>query len=167
MWMLFFGFLMRRYPLEALPGGVGYVTFLAPGTCCMTVLFGASQSSISLIRDMQTGFLHRVADTPASRWLLHAGKPGADVLRLAAQALVVALLGADLVFCIGPLLVALLTLVLFAIGFASLSRPTALRARAQESMAAFVHPLLAIGVDLFVLATAEMPRFARTRDRWN
>ena len=59
----------------------------------MTVLLGASQSGISLIRDVQTGFLERVLSTPASRTSVLFGKVAADVSRLLLQAVLVAVLG--------------------------------------------------------------------------
>jgi len=57
----------------------------------MTVLFGASQSGIGLIRDLQTGFLQRILASPASTFAVLGGKLLADVLRLLAQALFVLL----------------------------------------------------------------------------
>ena len=52
----------------------------------LTVLLGASQAGVELIRDMQTGFLQRVLDTPAPRAALLLGKVGSDVGRLLVQA---------------------------------------------------------------------------------
>ena len=76
------------------PGGeIRYLDFLLPGICAMTILFGASQSGIELIRDMQTHFLGRLLNAPADRRLLLIGKLTADVSRLLAQATLVFLLG--------------------------------------------------------------------------
>jgi ABC-2 type transport system permease protein len=52
MWILFFGFLFQRFNVGLVLHGVRYLDFLVPGVCAMTVLFGASQSGIGLIRDM-------------------------------------------------------------------------------------------------------------------
>jgi ABC-2 type transport system permease protein len=158
MWMLFFGFLMQRYPLSDLPANLSYTSFLAPGICAMTVLFGASQSGIGLIRDIQTGFLQRMLATPASRFEIHSGKVIADCLRLMAQAglvaLIAVLVGASLHFTFLPLLCGALALFLFALGFASLSSIVALRTGRQETMATFVH---LVNMPLFFTSTALVP----------
>lgn len=165
MWMAFFGFLFQRYRLVDLGEAVAYLDFLAPGVCAMTVLFGASQSGIGWIRDVQTGFLPRLLNTPASHHALLAGKLLADVLRLLAQALVVLLLalalGARLSPAWGAVLPAALCLVLFAAAFSSLSCALALRTRAQEAMAAFVH---LVNLPILFTSTALVP--ARQMPEW-
>jgi len=157
-WMAFFGFLFERYPLESLGGGVGYLDFLAPGVCAMTVLFGASQSGIGWIRDLQTGFLPRMLNTPASAGAILGGKILADVLRLLVQAtavlLLALLLGARLDPRWGDLPAALLGLLLFAAAFSSLSCFVALKTRTQEVMATFVH---LVNMPLLFTSTALVP----------
>ncbi len=73
-WMLFFGFLFHRYQLDLAYPGVSYLEFLVPGICTMTVLFGASQSGSGLLRDIQTGFLYRMLESPAPRSAIIGGK---------------------------------------------------------------------------------------------
>lgn len=173
MWMLFFGFLMQRFPVEELPAAVDYTSFLLPGICAMTVLFGASQVGIGLIRDMQSGFLQRVLASPAPRWVLHAGKLSADGIRLLLQLVVVlglgVLVGASVSLAVLPLLLALLTAFFFAVAFGSLSCFLALRSRKQETMAAFVH---AVNMPVFFTSTAlvpqrQMPEWLAVVAAWN
>lgn len=172
MWMAFFGFLFQRYRVDP-GGGVAYLDFLTPGVCAMTVLFGASQSGIGWIRDLHTGFLPRMLNTPASHHALLFGKVSADVLRLLAQALVVILLalmlGARLSPAWGAVLPAALCLALFATAFSSLSCALALRTRAQEAMAVFVHlvnlPILFTSTAL--VPVRQMPEWLAAAARWN
>lgn len=172
-WMLFFGFLFHRYELLGLPAAVTYLDFLAPGVCAMTVLFGASQSGVGWIRDVHTGFLPRMLHTPASHHALLAGKLAADVARLLAQAAVVLALALALGARLHPdwsgLPAAVLCLALFALAFSSLSCALALRTRAQEAMAAFVHlvnlPLLFTSTAL--VPVRQMPDWLATAARWN
>jgi ABC-2 type transport system permease protein len=139
----------------------------------MTVLFGASQAGVGWIRDLQTGFLPRLLNTPASHHALLAGKLLADVARLLAQALVVVvlalLLGARLSPTWPAVLPAGLCLALFALAFASLSSALALRTRAQEAMAAFVHlvnlPILFTSTAL--VPARHMPDWLAAAARWN
>lgn len=138
-WMLFFGFLFERFAVQ---GHGRYLDFLAPGVCGMTVLFGASQSGIGFIRDLQTGFLARLAAAARGPHPLLAGKIGADVARLFLQAVLVLALAAALGFrpqLTWALLPAALPLALFGAAMSCLSSAFALRARTQEAMAAYVH----------------------------
>jgi ABC-2 type transport system permease protein len=179
LWMAFFGFLFQRFPvaelgeLSASGGTVSYLDFLAPGVCAMTVLFGASQSGIGWIHDLRTGFLPRMLNTPASHHAILAGKLTADVVRLLAQAAVVLglalVLGARLSPAWGAVLPATLCLALFAAAFSSLSCALALRTRAQEAMATFVHlvnlPVLFTSTAL--VPTRQMPDWLAAAARWN
>jgi ABC-2 type transport system permease protein len=170
-WMLFFGFLFER--VRAAGSGVAYLDFLAPGVSVMTVLFGASQSGIGWIRDLNTGFLPRMLNTPASPVAILAGKILADAVRLLFQAVAVlglgVALGARLSPAPGALLAAALCLALFAVAFSCLSCAFALRVPAQETMAAFVH---LVNMPLLFTSTALVPRdrmpdWLSALARWN
>ncbi len=156
-WMLFFGFLFHRFQLDP-TGHTTYLDYLAPGVSVMTLLFGASQSGIGWIRDLQTGFLPRLLAAPAGLAPVLAGKLAADVARLLLQAIVVLflarLLGAHLLFAPAPAAVALLDLALFATAFAALSSLLAFATRSQEGMATFVH---LVNMPLFFTSTALVP----------
>ncbi|HWN45231.1 MAG TPA: ABC transporter permease [Thermoanaerobaculia bacterium] len=168
-WMLFFGFLFERFTLA----GASYLDFLAPGVSVMTVLFGASQSGIGWIRDLNTGFLPRMLSTPAPPFAILAGKVLADVARLLVQAAAVLLLalflGARLHPAPAALLAGLVCVALFAVAFSCLSAAFALQVRAQEAMATFVHlvnmPLLFTSTAL--VPRAQMPGWLATVSRFN
>jgi len=173
MWLLFFGFLFRRFDISDSFPGLRYLDFLLPGVCVMTVLFGASQSGIGLIRDMNSGFFERVLTTPNPPALLLLGKVLADALRLVLQAVIVlflgALLGAEMVFAAGPLLLAFCLVFVFGFAFASLSCLVALRTRVQETMATFVH---VINMPVLFTSTAlvpakDMPAWLAQLAGWN
>ncbi|HEY0024977.1 MAG TPA: ABC transporter permease [Longimicrobium sp.] len=172
-WMLIFGFLFHRFTLGPAYAGLSYLDFLLPGVAAMTVLFGASQAGIELVRDLQTGFAQRMAGaTSHPGWML-GGKMAADVSRLLLQALAVALLGMLLGARLRPsapgLVVAILALAAFGVAYGCLSCWIALRTRAQESMAVFVHvvnmPLLFTSTAL--VPTRQMPDWLAGVARWN
>jgi ABC-2 type transport system permease protein len=173
MWILFFGFLFHRFDVGLAAQGIRYLDFLVPGVCAMTVLFGASQSGIGLIRDMQTGFLQRLFASPANSGVVLGGKLLADVVLLLAQAAVIALLGlavgATLHLTLAGVVAALLALGLFAVPFCSLSCVVAMKTGAQESMATFVHlvnmPLLFTSSAL--VPAKEMPDWLAAISRVN
>ena len=165
MWLLFFGFLFHRFDVGLGLRGVRYLDFLVPVVCAMTVLFGASQSGIGLIRDMQTGFLQRLFDSPANPSMVLGGKLVADVVRLLAQAVVIGLLGlvvgTKLHLTLAGVAAALLVLGLFAITFCSLSCFVAMKTGAPESMATFVH---LVNMPLLFTSSALVP--ARQMPDW-
>ncbi len=164
-WMLFFGFLFQRYPLELYSVGVTYVSFLAPGVAAMTVLFGATQAGISFVRDHQTGFLARMLGTPAGAGAQLAGKLGADVVRLLLQAAAVLALGVAVGARFAPepraVAAAAAALGLFAFALGAVSCAVALLARAPEPMSTFVH---VVNMPLLFTSTALVP--ARQMPEW-
>ncbi|MDQ3927451.1 MAG: ABC transporter permease [Actinomycetota bacterium] len=172
-WMLIFGFLFHRFALGPEYAGFSYLDFLLPGVCAMTVLFGASQAGIAIVRDLQTGFLQRMVRSSMHPVLILTGKSVAEVTRLLLQAFVVALLGIALGarLRIDPLalLLALVALALFALAYASLSCWVALKTKAQESMPVFVH---VVNMPLLFTSTAlvpshQMPAWLEEIARWN
>jgi ABC-2 type transport system permease protein len=142
-WMLFFGFLFHRYQLDLAYPGVSYVEFLVPGICTMTVLFGASQSGVGLLRDIQTGFLYRMLESPAPRSAIIGGKLVTDVTRLLLQAAAILvigmILGAKLTVTAGGIAACLFALASIGMFFCGVSSFIAMKTRAQEGMATFVH----------------------------
>jgi ABC-2 type transport system permease protein len=173
MWIVFFGFLFHRFDVGQVARGLRYLDFLVPGVCAMTVLFGASQSGIGLIRDMQSGFLQRLLTSPADPGVVLSAKLLADVLRLVAQAFVIVLLGlllgAKVQVSLSAWAASLLALGLFGTAFSSLSCLVAMKTGAQESMATFVHlvnmPLLFTSSAL--VPAKQMPDWLATISRGN
>jgi ABC transporter DrrB family efflux protein len=157
-WMTFFGFLFHRYRVERVADEAGYISFLLPGVGAMTVLFGASQSGIEIIRDLQTGFLQRMLLTRADSRLVLASKLAADVTRLLVQAVLIGLLGvllgARTSISLTGLPVGLLALCLFAFALGSVSCAIALVSRNPEAMAVFVH---LVNMPLLFTSTALVP----------
>jgi ABC-2 type transport system permease protein len=171
--MLIFGFLFHRFTLGPAYAGLSYLDFVLPGICAMTVLFGASQAGIGIVRDLQTGFIQRMARASAHPGWIMTGTLGAEITRLLAQAVVVALVGVALGGRLhadpAATLAAAAALGLFALAYASLSSWIALTTRAQESMAAFVHvvnmPLLFTSTAL--VPSRQMPSWLEAVARWN
>ncbi len=157
LWMLLFGFLFQRFPLD-LGANLSYASFVLPGICAMTVLFGSSQAGVGLIRDLQTRFWQRMLATRAASPLILGGKIAGDTLRLLLQAIIVLLLGVAIGARLDPQasasVTAVLALALFAIALGSLSSLIALRARTAEAMAVFVH---LVNMPLLFTSTALVP----------
>ena len=59
---------------DALPGGMTYVQFIAPGIIGMTILFTSVFAGISIIFDREFGFLKEILVAPVSRLSIVMGK---------------------------------------------------------------------------------------------
>lgn len=159
LWMALFGFLFERSVSLAGEIEVDYLTFVAPGIATMSLLFGASQSGISIVRDHQSGMLGRMIGTPTPAWAQLSGKLLGDGLRLTAQAAIVLvlgkLLGAHLGFHAGGLGHAAVALLALIVALASTSCLLAALARQPELMGAYVH---VVNMPLLFTSSALLPR---------
>jgi ABC-2 type transport system permease protein len=92
-WLLLFGQLFNRitrFPgADEAFGGKSYFQFFMPAVILQTILFGAAQSGIGIIADMDSGFLDKLLTTPVSRMAILLGKILGDLTRMLIQALVI------------------------------------------------------------------------------
>jgi ABC-2 type transport system permease protein len=92
-WMLLFGQIFNRIAhlpgTESAFGGRSYFQFFVPAVVLQTLLFGASQSGIGIINDMQTGFLNKLLTTPIHRMAILLGRVLGDLARMLAQGLII------------------------------------------------------------------------------
>lgn len=73
--------------------GIPYIEFLYPGILCMTVLFTALFSAISIVWDREFGFLREVLVAPVSRTAVALGKVAGGATVAMFQAAIIMLLG--------------------------------------------------------------------------
>jgi ABC-2 type transport system permease protein len=96
-WLLLFGQIFDRitkFPgLEQAFGGTSYFRFFIPAVILQTLLFGAAQSGIGLINDMDTGFLDKLLTTPVNRMAILLGKALADLTRMLIQGGLIVVIG--------------------------------------------------------------------------
>ncbi len=92
-WLLLFGQMFNR--MVSLPGAGAtfgtnnYMAFFTPGVIMMTMLFGAGQTGLGLIQDMDSGFLDKLLTTPINRFSILLGKMGGDLTRMVMQILLI------------------------------------------------------------------------------
>jgi ABC-2 type transport system permease protein len=135
LWLGIFGVIMGR--ARAIPtGSLGYLDFLVPGILAQSVLFVAIFYGISLIWERDLGILHKYLASPAYRGALVAGKAASAGIRAVIQAVIVSavavLMGAHLRLSPGPLLAALLFIVLGAAVFSTFSLIIACLVKTRE-----------------------------------
>jgi ABC-2 type transport system permease protein len=144
-WMLLFGQIFNRIAganAQAF-GGKSYFQFFVPAVLLQTLLFGAAQSGIGIINDMQSGFLNKLLTTPVHRMAILLGRILGDLTRMSLQGLLIVLIAwlagqlqservryeYGLAGVVGALAIALL----FGLGLASLNVFIALKTRNTES----------------------------------
>ncbi len=94
-WLLLFGQIFERIArapgfAEAF-GGQSYLAFFAPAVILQTILFGAGQSGLGLISDLDSGFLSKLLTTPINRLAILLGKILGDMTRMLMQAVIILL----------------------------------------------------------------------------
>lgn len=147
-WLLLFGQIFTR--ITQAPGlgqafsGLTYFAYFIPAVILQTLLFGAGQSGVGVLADMDSGFLDKMLTTPINRTAILLGKVLADLSRMLIQGIIVVVLafgfgqinsdskvtyGNGVVGVIGALGVALL----FGLALASFNVFIALRTKNTES----------------------------------
>ncbi len=135
---------LGRAGLGGLPPNVPYIVFLYPGILCMTALFTALFSAVSIVWDREFGFLREVLVAPVSRISVALGK--------VAGGSTIAMIQAALIMLLGPLLgvhydfvrvvLMLLTLLLLAAVISSLGILIAARQKTMEGFQVIMQFLL-------------------------
>lgn len=172
-WLLLFGSLFRG--VAQLPGfgSDSFITYMAPGMVIMLVMFTASWSGATFIEDMDRGVMNRFLVSPASRLSLILGTLAYLSVSLSVQALIVLgigrLVGAEYTGGLVGILVTLLSAILLALTFGSLSNTLALLLRKFESVMAvgqfLAMPLIFLSSALMNPALA--PEWLQTVARYN
>jgi ABC-2 type transport system permease protein len=92
-WLLLFGQIFQR--VASAPGfreafgGQSYLAFFAPAVILQTILFGAGQSGLGLINDLDSGFLSKLLTTPINRFAILLGRIMGDMTRMLIQAVII------------------------------------------------------------------------------
>jgi len=92
-WLLLFGQIFDRIARapgfsEAF-GGQSYLAFFAPAVILQTILFGAGQSGLGLINDIDSGFLSKLLTTPINRLAILLGRILGDMTRMIIQSIII------------------------------------------------------------------------------
>jgi ABC-2 type transport system permease protein len=96
LWLLLFGETLTRLHAFPTPGGIPYLTYLAPGIIAQSAVFVAIFYGIMLVWDRDAGVLAKMLATPTPRTAIVAGKAFAAAVRGLVQAVVILVLAAIL-----------------------------------------------------------------------
>jgi len=146
-WMLLFGQIFNRvarFPgTQGAFGGKSYFQFFVPAVVLQTLLFGAGNSGIGIISDIQSGFLSKLLTTPVNRMAILLGRILGDMTRMILQGLIIVVIAwvagqfqeqrVHYVYGIPGVVAALAIGLLFGVGLAGFNVFIALKTRNTES----------------------------------
>lgn len=117
------------------PAGETLQSFV-PGILVMIALFGTGTTGSNLLYEMQTGSHERTLVAPISRASLLVGRALKEMVPIMVQACIIALVTIPFGFSVNPLglLIGLVLLALFGLGFGALSYSLALASRNNDWM---------------------------------
>lgn len=127
-----FGPLLKDVPGAGDSGNVW--NWFIPGVLAMIAIFGTSMTGANLMDEMHSGSHERMLVTPLSRSSLLLGRALKEMVPLAAQAVIILLIGLPLGFDIhlGGAAIGIIILGVFGVGLGALSYSLALAVREQD-----------------------------------
>jgi ABC-2 type transport system permease protein len=172
LFLLLFSQLLQK--LTTLPGTSGsYLAYLTPGILILNAVTGSFLSGMSIVNDLNSGFLHKILLTPASRTAILLGRLFNDLLIMMIQSGIIIgvamLLGLTIATGVPGLLLIFVTLAFFDLAWSGLLLSVGLKSRKAETVSAvgnlLAFPLLFISSALF--PTSIMPAWAQTVSKYN
>ncbi len=160
--------------LTILPGVSGsYLEYLTPGILLLNTIFGALQSGMSIVNDINSGFLQKMLLTPVNRAAILLGRLLSDMLVLVIQSIIIiivaVLLGLTVATGVGGLVLIFVTILFFDLAWAGLLLAVGLRTKKAETVSAvgnlMAFPLIFISSAIFPVAI--MPQWAQTVSSYN
>jgi len=172
LFLLLFSQLLEK--LTSLPGLSGsYLTYLTPGILVLNAVTGSFQSGMSIVNDLNSGFLHKLLLTPVSRAAILLGRLMTDLLVLIIQSSIIIgvaiLLGLGIATGVPGLLLIFVTLAFFDLAWSGLLLAVGMKTKKAETVAAvgnlLAFPILFVSSALF--PTQIMPQWAQTVSTYN
>lgn len=172
LFLLLFSQLLQK--LTSLPGLSGsYLTYLTPGILVLNAVTGSFQSGMSIVNDVNSGFLQKMLLTQVSRPAILLGRLTTDLLVVIIQSTIIIgvaqILGLRIAYGFQGLLLIFVTLVFFDLAWSGLMLAVGLKTKKAETVSAvgnlLAFPLLFVSSALF--PTSIMPRWAQVVSDYN
>jgi ABC-2 type transport system permease protein len=171
LFLLLFSQLLQKLSLLGLSGS--YLTYLTPGILVLNAVTGSFQSGMSIVNDLNSGFLQKLLLTPVSRAAVLLGRLMTDLLVLIIQSTIIigaaTLLGLSIATGLPGLLLIFATLAFFDLAWAGLLLAIGMKTRKAETVAAIgnllAFPILFVSSALF--PTSIMPQWAQIASDYN
>ena len=172
LFLLLFSQLLQK--LTSLPGLTGsYLTYLTPGILVMNAVIGSFQSGMSIVNDVNSGFLQKMLLTQVGRPAILLGRLVTDLLVVIVQSIIIIgialILGLRISSGVPGLLLIFVTIIIFDLAWSGLMLWVGLITKKAETVSAvgniLAFPLLFVSSALF--PTAIMPRWAQLISDYN
>jgi ABC-2 type transport system permease protein len=170
--LLFFSQLLQK--LASFPGVSGsYLAYLAPGIIVLIGVLGAQQSGMSIVNDLNSGFLQKLLSTQASRPAILLGRLIADVLMILVQSIIIivvaVLMGVSIVTGIAGVLLIMVTVAFFGLAWSGFFLALGMRTRKPETLSSVANLMgfLLLFVSTAMFPKAIMPSWAQTVSDFN
>ena len=172
LFLVLFSQLLQKLGTFLGPTG-SYLTYLTPGILVLNAVTGSFQSGMSIVNDLNSGFLQKALLTPINRSAIILGRLMADIIVLILQSAIIigvaALIGLEIATGLAGLLLIFITLAFFGLAWSGLLLAVGFAARKAETVSAvgnlLVFPLIFISSALFPIAI--MPLWARDVSNYN
>ncbi|HXW37194.1 MAG TPA: ABC transporter permease [Nitrososphaerales archaeon] len=120
------------------PVGISYLSYATPGILLQNGFSSALQSGVSIVDDLNSGFLQKMLVTPVSRSAILLGRLSTDVFRVTVQSIIIIVLAYILGFSAATGLPGLLGMVVivafFGLAWSGISLALGLRTRSAETV---------------------------------
>jgi len=171
--LLLFSQLLTKFG-EFLPAtSGGYLAYLTPGVIMLNAMIGAPQGAVSMVNDLNSGFLSKMLLTQANRSAILLGRLTTDMLVAVMQSvltIVLALaLGVQFSAGVPGILLILLTVAFFEFALSGIFLAVGIRTRKNETISAvsgvIFFPLIFISSAMFPISF--FPSWAQTISSYN
>lgn len=150
-----------------------YLTYLTPGIVILNAMTSATLSGVSMVNDLNSGFLSKMLLTQVSRPAILLGRLLTDVSIAVVQSIItiVVAIGMGVVFVTGfpGILLILATVAFFELALSGIFLAIGMRSRKTETISAIgsvlFFPLIFVSSAMF--PTAFFPAWAQTISRYN
>ena len=160
--------------LSVFPGvGGSFLAYLTPGIVVMCSVMFSAQAGMSIVNDLNSGFLQKMLVTQVNRGAILLGRLCTDVFMVVFASLLVVLaavaMGVSFVTGVPGILLLLATSAFFGLTWAAIFLAIGLRTRSAETLSAFgsgvAFILLFLSSGMFPKSI--MPGWAQTFSAWN
>jgi ABC-2 type transport system permease protein len=171
--LILFSQLLTKFG-EFLPGASGgYLAYLTPGIIMLNAMTNAPQGAVSMINDLNSGFLSKMLLTQANRSAILLGRLVTDMLVAAGQAVITIVIamamGVQFVTGLPGILLVLLTVAFFEFALSGIFLAVGMRTRKTENISAVsgivFFPLIFISSTMFPVSF--FPSWAQTISNYN
>ncbi|HML02850.1 MAG TPA: ABC transporter permease [Candidatus Bathyarchaeia archaeon] len=173
LFLLLFSQLLTKFG-EFLPAASGgYLAYLTPGVIMLNAMIGAPQSAVSMVNDLNSGFLSKMLLTQANRSAILLGRLLTDMLIVVVQSVITILfaivLGVKFSTGLPGILLILATVAFFEFALSGIFLAVGIRTRKNETISAVsgvvFFPLIFISSAMFPLSF--FPTWAQTVSNYN